>query len=241
MTKIIDSYDTLPIGLYLDILNVNEDEALDDLGRQCAIISILTGLKESDVLRLPLDEYAALSAKLAFLSIDVPQPKRSIGKTFAIGDHKYTVPHNPAKITTAQFVDFRTYAGQWKDGVRPVPELLSTMLVPEGKSYATGYEPEDVQKDIRENLNTTAAFALCAFFLTSWKQFIEVSLSSLERPLKLLRRKGQAEKAEAIRKQITEIRTALQASGPGLTTLLPLPAVRILRGTPFGTWDASNS
>lgn len=241
MTKIYDNYNVLPLGLYLDILKINDDETLDDLDRQCAILSVLTGLSESDVMRLPLDEYAALSAKLAFLSVDVPQPKRSIGKTILIGLRSYSVPHNPAKITTAQFVDFRTYAGQWKDGNRPVAELLSALLVPEGKEYAVGYEVEDVQRDIKENMGTTSAFALCAFFLTSWRRFIEASLSSLERPLKKIEKKGNREKAEEIKRQIATVREALRLSGPGLTTLLPLPRVQILRGTLSGIWDASNS
>ena len=238
MKQIIDSYEKLPLGLYLEILKINDDPGMDDLSRQCAIISILTGLKESDVLQLPLSDYAACAACLSFLSVDVPQPRRSIGKSITIGNRKYTLAQNPAKITTAQFVDFRTYAGTWKDGIRPVAELLSSLMVPEGKRYGEGYEIEDVQTDIRENMDTITAFALCAFFLTSWRRYLKASLFSLIGPLKRLKRKGKVTEAEALMTQWKTILTDLQQNGLGPITSWLLPHVRILRGTLSGTWDA---
>lgn len=237
--KAIDSYKDLPLGMYLDILRIDEDETLDDLGRQVAVLAVLTGLKESEILQLPLGEYAANTARLAFLQQDVPEPLRPIGKTIVIGGVKYGVPQSPAKISTAQFVDFRAYAGKWKE--RPIPELLSTLLVPEGHKYADGYEVEDVQAALRSELDTVTAFALSAFFLRSWSQFIEASLYSLERPIKKLKRRGQTQKAAQMEAKVTELRTILQQSGDGLTMLWPFRRLRILRGTPSGTWDASNS
>lgn len=241
MVKIIDSYNALPLGAYLDILDINSDECLDDLGRQTAILAVLTGLNEKDVLLLPLDEYASLAAHMEFLSHDVPQPRRSIGKILSIGKNKYRIPQNPAKITTAQFVDFRSWAESWKDGKRPVPEILSTMIVPEGKTYGDDYEVEDVQADIRENLDTVTAFALCAFFLDSWRRYIMDSLSFSEKALKRIENNPKAKAKLKELQTMTELLTSLQESGRGSIMYALLRQPPILRGTTSGIWDASNS
>lgn len=237
--KMIDNYRQLPVGAYLKILEICEDDTRESLDRQAAIIAVLTGLTEDEVYLLPLDVYGDCAARTSFLEADVPESVVSVGKTITIGGVKYTVPRNPAKITTAQFVDFKNYSAM--DKKRPVPELLSAMLVPEGCRYGEGYEVTEVQQNIRENLDTVSAFALSGFFLKSWVRFTRDSLCSLEPVLRKLERKGKKTEAETIRRQTTEVLTILEQSGRGLITLWPSHPLPILRGTPFGIWDVSNS
>lgn len=236
--KIIDNYKELPLGAYLDILDINSREGLDDLDRQTAILAVLTGLSEKEVLQLPLDEYTALAGRISFLGQEVPQPRRSIGKTLMIGKHKYTVPQKPEKVTTAQFVDFRSWSDAWKDGRRPVPEILSTMLVPDGKTYGDGYEVEDVQADIRDNLDTVTAFALCAFFLNSWLAYIEASLSYSEKTLKRVENSPKAQEALRQIADLKTLKTTLQQDGHGSIMYALLRQPPVLRGTISGIWDA---
>ena len=66
--KMIDNYRDLPIGMYLDICEIDRREDLEEINKQVCIISILTGMAEEDILNLPLDEYRELAAKTRYLS-----------------------------------------------------------------------------------------------------------------------------------------------------------------------------
>lgn len=65
--KIIDNYRDLPIGLYLEICDIDRREDLEDINKQVSIISVLTGMAEEDIYNLPLEEYRQLAAKSQYL------------------------------------------------------------------------------------------------------------------------------------------------------------------------------
>ena len=70
MIKIIDNYRNLPVGKWLEILELSKDENVDALEQQVKTIAILTGLTEDEVLDLPIMEYKSLAAKTKFLEKD---------------------------------------------------------------------------------------------------------------------------------------------------------------------------
>ena len=170
----IDNYNTLPLGLYLNIDAVLQDKGADDLDKQVRIIALLSGLSVDDVLALPLAEYSALSAKTDFLRHECPPvsaPSRVISGDFVLIPTK-----DFTAITTAQYVDFQTFS---KGGTQKLPELLSVLLIPEGHKYNDGYDIADVIRVVRE-LSLPVALGLSAFFFGRLVQSIQASLTSLE-------------------------------------------------------------
>ena len=160
MIKIIDNYRNLPIGKYLEILELSQDENVDALEQQVKTISILTGLTEDDVLALPIMQYKELAGKTKFLENGY-DGKLQVAKSYGLGGMELIPVKDFAKITTAQYVDFQNLS---KEGDKYLVETLSTLLIPKGKKYMDGYEIEDVRQAIRENLSVADVLSLSAFF-----------------------------------------------------------------------------
>ena len=206
--KIIDNYRDLPIGMYLDICEINSRDNMEEIEKQVSIIALLTGRAEADIYNLPIDEYRELSTKLNFLSKEY-DGEVLIAKTYTIGKWHLIPTEDFRKITTAQYIDFQTFM---QEGEKRVIEILSTMLVPKGKKYAQDYDVVELQKTLRESLSVADALSLFAFFFVQFSQLIKDSLISCKEMLKKAKDK---EKKASLMKKIQELETLLK-DGVGL-------------------------
>ena len=182
----IDNYNTLTLGLYLDIDAVLQSDA-EDIDKQVRIIALLDGTTPEAVLALPLKEYSAKAAATEFLRHDCPPisaPSRVIS-----GDLVLIPTKDFSNITTAQYVDFQTFS---KGGTAKLPELIAVLLVPEGRNYNDGYDVAQVVRVVRD-LPLPVALGLSAFFFGQLVQSIQASLTSLESAAKSLPKRRRAE------------------------------------------------
>lgn len=182
----IDNYNTLTLGLYLDIDAVLQSDA-EDIDKQVRIIALLDGTTPEAVLALPLKEYSAKAAATEFLRHDCPPisaPSRVIS-----GDLVLMPTKDFTNITTAQYVDFQTFS---KGGTAKLPELIAVLLVPEGRNYNDGYDVAQVVRVVRD-LPLPVALGLSAFFFGQLVQSIQASLTSLESAAKSLPKRRRAE------------------------------------------------
>lgn len=182
----IDNYNTLTLGLYLDIDAVLQSDA-EDIDKQVRIIALLDGTTPEAVLALPLKEYSAKAAATDFLRHECPPvsaPSRVISGDFVLIPTK-----DFTTITTAQYVDFQTFS---KGGTQKLPELIAVLLVPEGHNYNDGYDVAKVVRTVRE-LSLPVALGLSAFFFGQLVQSIQASLTSLESAAKSLPKRRRAE------------------------------------------------
>lgn len=171
--KIIDNYRDLPIGLYLEICDIDRREDLEDINKQVSIISVLTGMAEEDIYNLPLEEYRELAAKSQYLRHPY-EGEILTAKNYIVGEFTLVPVEDYRKITTAQYIDFQTFA---KDAERNIVEILSCMLIPKGKKYNQDYDVLEVQKALREHLCVADALSLLAFFFVQYRQSIKDSLT----------------------------------------------------------------
>lgn len=171
--KIIDNYRDLPIGLYLEICDIDRREDLEDINKQVSIISVLTGMAEEDIYNLPLADYRELAAKTHYLSHPY-EGEVLTAKNYIVGRFTLVPIEDYRKITTAQYIDFQTFA---KDPERNIVEILSCMLIPKGKKYNQDYDILEVQKALREHLCVADALSLLAFFFVQYRQSIKDSLT----------------------------------------------------------------
>lgn len=205
----INNYRDLPLEKYLLIQAVAKDEGLDEIEKQVHIISHLSGISPDDLMKMPLPQYRELAAQTAFLqsgvSVDAPE---KLADKYVAGDYTLVPVRDFDKLTTAQFIDFQAFA---KDLNKYFAEMLSVALIPEGKKYADGYDCKDVQKAIREHMNTEDALVVAAhFFVLSGRSAVNF-LDSCAEDVKTWTDRGQREKAQMM------IRQALSAlSGVGL-------------------------
>ena len=192
----IDNYKDLPLSLFLRIDKVLTSEA-EDIDKQVAVIALLSGCEEADILAMPVTDYASLAGKAAFLS----EPCPSVPAAATIQAEGFTlVPVKDfTRITTAQYVDFQTFA---RDIPQSLPRLLSCLLVPEGHSYNEGYDMAAVHRAV-EALPLPVAMGLSAFFFASLRESIAASLASLAQM------PGQGTKAASLAAKTREILASL--------------------------------
>lgn len=212
----IDNYADLPLGVYQDIEAVSKDESRDEIDRQVAIVALLSGLTEKDVLALPITDYSALAAKTAFLASPVPDGIR-VAKTYICGDFTLVPTDDLTKITTAQYIDFQSLAAKPDENF---VAILSVFLLPKGCKYNEGYDIADVQNAIREHLSVQDAITLSAYFFGLWVSLTQTTLNYSERLARKIRnpekRKELTEQARQLRKMMAGM--ASPASGAGSTT-----------------------
>lgn len=188
--KIIDNYRDLPIGMYLDICEIDRRTDIDELHKQVGIISLLSGMAEEDIYALPIGDYKALASKTRYLSHPYDGEVLT-AKVYSLDGWVLQPVQDFRKITTAQYIDFQTFV---KGGEQNIVEIISTMLVPKGKKYNQDYDVVELQKSLREHLSVADALSLFAFFFVQYNQLIKDSLTScreeaMKIPDKEMRRK----------------------------------------------------
>lgn len=208
---IIDNYDKLRLGKYMDIQAIANREGMEEIDRQIEILAILADSDPEEIGHLPIGEYKEMVAKAAFLS--APEINlHPIAKKYLVGSFELYPVRDFRKLETCQYVDFQTYA---PDLEKYLPEFLSVILVPKGHRYNEGYDILDVQKAIREDMSVADGISLAGFFLTWCRKSILSSLNSSKREALKIPDKTRREKIlEKINRQL-EI---LGESGGGSTT-----------------------
>ncbi|MBQ0153943.1 MAG: hypothetical protein KBS70_04060, partial [Bacteroidales bacterium] len=138
----ITSYDNLPVSKY-EAIQATVKENGDDL----AIVAILAGKTEDELLNMPLTEYEKLRDGAAFLYYE-PQPHK-VAKSYKIGYFELIPCTDERKLTTAQYIDFKELIKT----EYTMPQILSVFLVPKGKAYNEGYDVLEVQAAIGAELS----------------------------------------------------------------------------------------
>lgn len=198
----IDNYNDLKIGKYLEILDTCKVGG-DELDTQVKLIAALSGKTEAEILNMPITEYSAMARSASFLS-RAPELPEKPAKVYEVGGFRLVPVMDAGKITAAQYIDFQTLAKQ-KDG--KVVEILSCLLVPEGKRYNEGYDIADVQKAIREEMSVADAMGTYAFFLNSCRKLTRASLFSLA--MQTARRRIPIREKMEVVKTILRVRRSL--------------------------------
>lgn len=211
----IENYDALTVGKYEEIERVQREYGEDDVnGRNLAILLILADISTDELLDMKVPAFRAMMDRAAFLRRPLrPAP---VLKHYKLGDMTLRPVADIEKMTTAQYIDFQTFA-KAPDG--RIAELLSCFLLPDGHRYNDGYDIREVQGAIRALLPITAAHGLLAFFFRKSQRSMINTLRSLAKTL------GRAKKKDA---RMTEATMLLNTSilsliaGDGCRTSTPL-------------------
>lgn len=209
----IDSYKSLPIGDYQEILALCKDDGLEELDRQVKILSILTRIGEDELLDLPIQEFKVMTSRMGFLERDLPTEVTRLAESYRIGGFDLVPVIDMRKISTAQYIDFQSFhqAGFEEHFV----EILSCILIPKGRKYNQDYDIIEVQDAIRRDLNVHDGASIYAFFMFSCRESIKDILTFSLQETKKIKDKAKKEKIqEQIRRQMRRLVT----SGDGSRT-----------------------
>lgn len=195
------------MGKYQEIDRISRAGG-DELEMQVAILSIITGKTEAELLRLPIAKYTEIAGKSEFLRrpLDtIPDVKAR----YKVGKWKLVPCRDYRKLTAGQYIDFQAFT---KDAL-DFCGLLSVLLVPAGMKYADGYDPADVRTAIAEGLSMPDGMALIAFFLKQYGILMRASLTYCENALRKVKDKAMRAKMQ---ERIDHTRSLLNIAGAGL-------------------------
>lgn len=217
---IIDDYNKLSLGKYIEIQAISEDESLEEIDRQAQILSVLTGVSENEIIHLPIVEYKELVSRTAFLLNYKDIKYRNVAKKYILGKWELIPVRDFRKIETCQYIDFQTYA---PDLDKHLVEFLSVILVPKGHRYNEGYDILEVQQAIRDEMSVTDGVSIAGFFLTWCRQSILDSLNYSRKEAMKIKDKKERERILA---RIREEEIRLQPNGDGspMSMQSPKPA-----------------
>ena len=210
----ITSYEQMPVGVYERIMAALEDSGASDNDKQLELLSALTGLSVDALLDEPLGDFAQQNEAAAFVLV-YPQP-HAVREAYTLRGVRYLPTLKRERMTAGQFIDWNEIAGQ-KDGGRRWSQLLSVVLVPEGKTYGSGYDIGEVQEAIAAELCVLDAVALRAFFLTLCAASLTDTLPSLER---MMSKTGSRRERRQMRRQMRRVAADLRTSGGGFRALM---------------------
>ena len=210
----ITSYEQMPVGVYERIMAALEDSGASDNDKQLELLSALTGLSVDALLDEPLGDFAQQNEAASFVLV-YPQP-HAVRDAYTLRGVRYLPTLKRERMTAGQFIDWNEIAGQ-KDGGRRWSQLLSVVLVPEGKTYGSGYDIGEVQEAIAAELCVLDAVALRAFFLILCAASLTDTLPSLER---MMSKTGSRRERRQMRRQMRRAAADLRTSGGGFRALM---------------------
>lgn len=184
----INSWKEMNIGTFIKYSQIIKAQYSEDelVLRAAALIG---GITYDDILEMPLSKARKYTDATDFLR---KQPEvQFVNRTYTLGGNKYRLTKKMKDVTTAQYIDFESYAHSLEDNI---DKIMSVVLIPEGHTYGKDYDLEDVQKDVREHMNVEEAFSIANFFISSYQRSIHSTLIYFRLMVSVMRTKTAEEK-----------------------------------------------
>ena len=176
----IDGWDKVTLGLFQRMTEIGARE--DEIERVVGFVGLFNGMKEEDVLALPLDKFKAYIADMGWMNTP-PEPAMP-REDYVINGKEYKLTMNFHKLTTAQYIDFQSYSKS-----EDYSQMLSVFLIPKGKKYGDEYDVFEVQQDMK-TMPVQEVLGLMGFFIILYRSWSVALLKYSSRILKKAAKKN---------------------------------------------------
>lgn len=191
-------WNEMTLGMWTREQEIVSDRDTDQVDKNVRLVALMYGMTEEEAYNTELGEFGRMLDGIGWLNREPRVPE--VAPAYNLDGTPYVITLNPQKITTAQYIDFKSFD---LNKIENYPLILSTIMIPSGHSYNDGYEIERAQEDIREFLRVPHALAIARFFFLRFKSLTLSSLRSLTRTLRReARRTRNPEELERIRERI---------------------------------------
>ena len=160
------------------------------------IVSVLSGLSVDEIEALPISQFQKFLPALDFLNTEPETHHHKF--EYTINGREYEFKGKIDEITTAQYIDYRSYMEKEQ---KDVIELMSAFMIPKGHEYNDGYDMDVVKNDIKD-MCWLDIRACTFFFRIQLAAYILILKSSLVKSMKKTK-KNRKQKKEEI-KQVEE-------------------------------------
>lgn len=154
------SWNDITIDDFYKIRKITENKDYTPAEKDIKVLSLLSSVDEETLWSMPLDKVTAMLAKTKFLD-EFKLDRKMKYQTITFNGVAYCINPDIDKMNYAQYVDFQHY---WHNKDTEIEKLLSVFLIPKGHKYNEGYDPQELQTEIRNSLSIIEAENI-AFFL----------------------------------------------------------------------------
>ena len=209
MKPIAKNWDEMTFDIWLEEQEILQDKDTDAVDKNVRLVALMYGISEEEAYNQELNTFSELLDGIGWLGKNPEVPP--VAPAYQINGKTYIVNLNPQKVTTAQYIDFKSLD---INDPSNIPDALTIVMVPSGHVYNDGYDLEEVRKDIYESLRIPHALAITRFFFHYYKELTVSSLQSLTRTLrKEARRTKDKERKNQIQNQIQKTEELIRTFG----------------------------
>lgn len=168
------SWKDITIAEYYKLLKINELPAED---REPKLVAMLCDVDEDDINKMDFGEFNEIRAGMNtkwLKNIDIEQNKI---KTIKLKNVKLIGVYSLYNFSVAQFFDMSNYSEN-KDTT--IEQMISCLFIPENKEYGEGYDIEELQKTIRDELDIYTGLGIVNFFIGSMTKSLKNILDYLQ-------------------------------------------------------------
>ena len=197
-----NSWEDLTWNEYCQIEQILNTDIPEDY-KTVHLISVLTGMSVDQIENLPITQVQRLIPALNFLHTE-PET-RTHQFEYAVNGRQYKFTGKLDEITTAQYIDYRSYMSKEE---RDVVELMSVFMIPVGHEYNDGYDIEQVKSDIGDMcwLDVRASSFFFRLYLSAYMLILK---SSLEKTMKATKKGKSREQKRKIQQDIKQMQESL--------------------------------
>lgn len=210
--KIPKDWSEVTIGMFEQLQDYIKTLHKDDntIETNIHVMSILSGLPYDTLKCMDIHSYNELNKRLSWMN---DKPKLSVPKDkFTLNGKEYTAYLGPKTWTAAMFIDFKTVSSS--DTMATPSRIISCFMTPKGKTYGSGYDPDEVWNDIKESMSVQEALSLSNFFTLQFRAWSGAILASLEKKLhKSLSKEIPEQELNSLMEKLKNARDSISAIG----------------------------
>lgn len=176
MEILYNGWDALPIAKYQEIARLTEraTKEIEELNKEddgyntqrgdillsldLDIVALLYGITREELENMPYTEVMEMCEGTQWIN---ELPNVDVPNIVTIGNKHYKVVTDMATFTFGQYLDWQTLQA---DAFNNTAQLMACLLIPEGKSYANGYNIADTINDISNFMPFALAQSVFRFF-----------------------------------------------------------------------------
>ena len=182
------SWADVTLKQYKQIVEVPSLGFKDELDNHLRVLSILTGIDDTEFLSIPLKELNRILLKIKFI-YQKPN-KLPIQHKITLNGQRYRVNYLPSQLDAGEYIDLSNYTKEEDKIIENMPKILAVFLKPinfwggmqkgkyklnkQGRMSQTMESREETAK-LADDITMDVIFPMSDFFLKTWERSIEVT------------------------------------------------------------------
>ena len=166
----IDSYDKLTLGKWLELKDVDTEQ--EEIDVQEEIVRPKEHFTRIVIKNLNKKIKGSMVNESMFLAQEPPIITK-LPKHITIDGKEFDIVQKVETISTGQYIDYQTYLKN-----NNIPLILTCFIIPKGHKYGEGYSLEETSQLFKDFLPIGIAIGISRFFFALWATLTNNMLDS---------------------------------------------------------------